>query len=66
VTEPAFCEQRGEQVLHQAGHDAGECRADDDADRQIDHVAAQDKGLELADPAGLSKNADGGLHAAAP
>ena len=41
-----------EHVLHQALDDAGEGGADDDADGEVDDVAAHDEVLEIGDPAG--------------
>ena len=44
-------DDRGDDILDQASDDAGEGGADDDADREIDHVAAHNEGLEFGDPA---------------
>ena len=43
-------EDRGEHILDQATDDAGERRADNDADGKIDDVAAEDESFEFADP----------------
>jgi hypothetical protein len=40
-------DQRRDEVLDEGGHHRGEAGPDDDADRQIDHVAPQD---ELPEP----------------
>src|ERR1051325_5925022 len=50
-------DHRVDDVLDEAADDAGEGGADDNADRQIDDVAARDEGAELADPAGLLRQA---------
>ena len=39
--------QRCDEVLHQRLHDSAERSADDDGDRQVHDVAAQQKGLEV-------------------
>src|SRR5919198_5518151 len=41
-------DQRGEEVLHRRVDDGGERRADDHGDGQVDEVAPQDEGAELA------------------
>src|ERR1700730_369143 len=43
-------DDRGEDVLDQAVHHRGEGDADNDADGEVDHVAAHDEGTKLVDP----------------
>jgi len=45
-------DERGENVLDQAVDDGGEGDPDDNADGQIDHIAAHYKGFEFIDPPG--------------
>src|SRR5579871_3014195 len=45
-------EDGGDDVLDQAGDDAGEAGADDDTDRQVDDIATHDEGLEVVHPTG--------------
>src|SRR6202022_2655370 len=41
---------RGEDIFDEAVHHRGEGDADDDADGEVDHIAAHDEGAKLVDP----------------
>jgi hypothetical protein len=46
-------DERVDDALDHRVHDVGECGADDDRDRQADHMAAQQEGLEALPRTGL-------------